>query len=209
MQLDAKALADATALIVKQHIIAATQPLIERIQALEARPIVERGEKGEKGDRGEQGEPGRDGVGNAGALIDRSGVLVLTLTDGTTRDLGVVVGKDGVDGKDGEQGPPGVDGKDGDDGLGWDEMDEHLDDDGRTVVRTYRRGDQVKEFRHKFAVVLDRGVFKVGETYDKGDSVTWGGSTWIAQVETAAKPDSADSGWRLAVKKGRDGKDAK
>ena len=46
-------------------------------------------------------------------------------------------------------------------------------------------------------------------TYVRGDAVTWGGSLWIAQKETSAKPDSPESGFRLAVKKGRDGKDAK
>ena len=36
----------------------------------------------------------RDGVGMAGALIDRAGELILTLTDGSTRSLGPVVGRD-------------------------------------------------------------------------------------------------------------------
>lgn len=36
----------------------------------------------------------KDGVGLAGALIDREGNLVLTLTDGSHKDLGKVVGKD-------------------------------------------------------------------------------------------------------------------
>ena len=40
---------------------------------------------------------------------------------------------------------------------------------------------------------------------DGGDGGN-GGSVWIAQADTKAKPDgSAD--WRLAVKKGRDGRD--
>jgi hypothetical protein len=45
--------------------------------------------------------------------------------------------------------------------------------------------------------------------YAKGDSVTWGGSQWIAKEATEAKPgDSAPSAraWQLAVKAGRDGK---
>ena len=39
-----------------------------------------------------------------------------------------------------------------------------------------------------------------------GDGTTWGGSFWIAQGETGEKPDTG-KGWRLAVKKGRDGRD--
>jgi collagen type III alpha len=57
--------------------------------------------------------------------------------------------------------------------------------------------------------VIDRGVYKAGETYEPGDAVTWGGSLWIAQKQTDAKPDTPESGFRLAVKRGRDGKDAK
>jgi hypothetical protein len=36
----------------------------------------------------------KDGVGMAGALIDRAGELIVTLTDGSTRSLGPVVGRD-------------------------------------------------------------------------------------------------------------------
>jgi hypothetical protein len=133
----------------------------------------------------------KDGVGMAGAMIDREGGLVVTLTNGEVKHLGRIVGDDG---------DPGLD------GLGFEDMTEELADDGRTIIRRYTRGDQAKEFRHSISVVLDRGVFKDGLTYAPGDGVTWAGSFWIAQKETAAKPDGGD-GWRLAVKRGRDGKD--
>jgi hypothetical protein len=136
----------------------------------------------------------KDGVGLAGAIIDRSGHLVLTLTDGTTRDLGLIVGKDGEPGKSGA------------DGLGWDEMTEELEDDGRTIVRRYMRGDQVKEFRHTMAVVLDRGIYKDGRSYDPGDGVTYAGSFFIAQERTDGRPETSKA-WRLSIKRGRDGKD--
>ena len=148
---------------------------------------------------GEPGKPGADGIGLAGALIDRKGELVVTLTNGETKNLGPVVGKDGDPGRDGV-------GKDGADGLGFEDMDERLEDEGRTIVRTYRRGDVTKEFRFSLPVVLDRGVYKDAQTYQAGDGVTWAGSFWIAQKETSAKPEGGD-GWRLAVKRGRDGKD--
>jgi integrin beta 3 len=54
--------------------------------------------------------------------------------------------------------------------------------------------------------VLYRGIFKEGSEYEQGDMVTWGGSTWVAQSDTKAKPGDGEE-WRLAVKKGRDGKD--
>lgn len=221
----------------EKAIAAAVAPLLRRIETLEARPLPERGEKGEAGDRGHKGEPGRDGVGLAGALIDRSGVLVLTLTDGTTRELGVVVGKDGADGSPGEKGergepgergesgpmgePGGIgpagekgmdgrdgrDGTNGRDGFSLEDFDVEAGEDGRTVTLKFEQGDVRHCYELVFPVVLDRGVFKAGETYQPGDAVTWGGSLWIAQKETGEKPDAPDSGFRLAVKRGRDGKD--
>lgn len=53
----------------------------------------------------------------------------------------------------------------------------------------------------------DKGVWKPG-IFRKWNVVTFGGSIWIAQRDTTVKPgDGAD--WRLAVKRGRDGSDAK
>jgi hypothetical protein len=145
------------------------------------------GVDGKEGMIGEKGDRGRDGVGLAGALIGRDGQLLVTLSNGDILDLGPVSGKDG---------------------LGFEDMTEELADDGRTIIRRYQRGDQVKEFRHTFAIVLDRGIWKDG-TYQVGDGVTWGGSFWIAQKQTTLKPQTpeAHDDWRLAVKKGRDGKD--
>lgn len=54
--------------------------------------------------------------------------------------------------------------------------------------------------------MLDRGVWREGE-YEKGDTVTFGGSAFIAQRDTTDKPETSDA-WRLAVKRGRDGRDA-
>jgi hypothetical protein len=54
---------------------------------------------GEKGMDGKDGADGKDGVGLAGALIDRDGSLVVTLTNGEVKSLGSVVGKDGADGR--------------------------------------------------------------------------------------------------------------
>ncbi len=137
--------------------------------------------------------PPKDGVGLADALQDHEGVLVLTTTDGKSVKVGKV------------KGDPG---KDGLDGLGFEDMTEELADDGRTIIRRYSRGDQVKEFRFALSVVLDRGVFKDGTEYTAGDGTTSGGSFWIAQGTTKDKPGTSDA-WRLAVKKGRDGKDGR
>lgn len=128
-------------------------------------------------------------IGLAGAMIDRKGALMMTLSDGKLIDLGR------------------VEGKDGNPGIGFDDM--VVDQVGeRSFLMRFTRGDQVKEFAFAMPVMLDRGVYRAGEAYQKGDCVTYGGSLWIAQANTDAKPDGADSGWRLGVKRGRDGRGA-
>lgn len=179
------------------------------VAAVAALPSAERGERGEpgidgqageKGADGAPGEPGpdgKDGIGLADALIDKDGHLVVTTTDGRTKALGSVIGKGGVDGRDGKDGET----------FTLDDFDV-IPVDERTIKLCFTRGDVMHSFELAFPVVLDRGVFKVDSDYVTGDAVTWAGSLWIAQRDNPGKPDTADGGWRLAVKRGRDGKDA-
>ena len=182
--------------------------LKERLKALEDRPVPEViipelpelpdfeamiGEAVSKAvDALPRAKDGDNGVGLAGALIDRDGSLILTLTNGETRDLGKVVGKDG------ENGEPG---------LGFDDLDVTVLDDDRTIELSFRRGDEEKCFTFKWPTVIYREVFKEGTQYERGDMVTWAGSLWHCDKATTAKPGTED--WTLAAKKGRDGKDAK
>lgn len=153
-------------------------------------------------------------VGLAEALIDREGRLVLTLTDGKVMTLGVVTGKDVepaqvrelVAGAVKEAVASLPKPRDGVDGFGFDDI--HVDYDGeRRVTLRFARGDRVKEFPVVLPIPIDRGVWQSGVTYAAGDCVTRSGSYWIAQRDTTATPGGHDD-WRLAVKKGRDGKDA-
>jgi predicted RecA/RadA family phage recombinase len=155
----------------------------------------------------------KDGVGTAGAVIDRSGELVLTLSDGSTKALGVVVGKDAdreeilrfINEKMAEIPRP----KDGRDGFGFEDLDATFDGE-RTIALKFTRGDQVKEFSFKMPVVIDRGVYKEvrDQPYEKGDGVTFGGSFWIAQKDAPeGKPQDGSNSWRLSVKRGRNGAD--
>ena len=59
-----------------------------------------------QGPRGPAGKDGRDGRGIADLRII-SGSLVVTYSDGTSADLGLVVGRDGKDGLPGIAGPEG------------------------------------------------------------------------------------------------------
>ncbi|QDZ10525.1 collagen-like protein [Devosia ginsengisoli] len=159
------------------------------------------GKDGANGSPGMDGADGKDGVGLAGAVQSKDGHLVLTLTSGATVDVGLIAGRDGRDGSDGAKGADGAAGRDG---FGFDELDLVESDEG--VSLRFARGDGVKEFA--LPVVFDRGVYREGVGYRKGNGVTWGGSYWIAQKDGPFKPDTPDSGWRLAVKKGQNGRDA-
>ena len=71
------------------------------------------GVQGEKGERGEKGQDGTDGIGIASSEINKNGELVITYSNNTVDNLGVVVGADGKDGTNGTNGVDGIDGKDG------------------------------------------------------------------------------------------------
>jgi hypothetical protein len=132
-------------------------------------------------------------------VIDREGALVVTLTDGSTKPLGVVVGA---------KGEPGQDGKDG---LGYDDLVVEQVDDQSFAVKAIR-GDQVKTIgTPRFPVNVYRGTYKVGESYKRGESVTWDGSIWIAKEDTARSPQEfgTNKAWQLAVKKGKQGEPGK
>lgn len=59
------------------------------------------GKDGKDGEQGPKGESGENGVGILKIEINDKGELVITLSNGTVTNLGVIVGKDGADGKDG------------------------------------------------------------------------------------------------------------
>jgi hypothetical protein len=155
----------------------------------------------------------KDGVGLAGALIDRGGNLVLTLTDGSQRELGTVVGKDADQAAIDRQvrelvaeipRPR--------DGFSLKDFDTHFDGE-RTLTLKFDGGDVSYEHEIHLPIVIYRDVWRAENDdgsqkfYERGDCVTWAGSLWIAQERTSEKPDGG-KGWRLAVKKGRDGKSA-
>ena len=100
---------------------------------------------------------------------------------------------------------------DGEDGLGFDDLEVVQHDDFRTLTLRFVQGDKIKSYDAHFPVVIYRGIFREGEKYAVGDSVTYGGSTWIAEREPDGRPGlpGHDHGWRLAIKRGADGKDGK
>lgn len=143
---------------------------------------------GEKGEPGKDGENGKDGIGLAGALIDRDGNLVVTMTNGEAKSLGPVTGKDGQPGKDGA-----------------DFSDAAIDWDGERTIVIRGKG---AEIRKTVPVPLDRGYYRDGMSAEKGDILTHNGSAWIALRETKSKPCYENKeDWRLFARRGQDGKD--
>ena len=164
----------------------------ERVEAIEARPLPIDGKDGAPGERGEVGAVGPQGPeGPAGPARDgRDGLP----------------GVPGLPGEKGMDGTNGINGKDGADGLGFDDLEAVYDEHGRLSIRAMR-GDRVKTWR--VPGFVDRGVYREGESYQKGDGATFGGGFFIAQQDTDSKPEESAGAWRLAVKRGRDGKDGK
>jgi hypothetical protein len=146
---------------------------------------VERYLKANPPARGDKGDPGTDGVGLAGFLIDRDGILVATTSKGEAVRLGQVVGRDG---------------------LGFEDVDFEYDGERTVTAKFVRGGAELKRIPWRFPVIIDRGYWKLGFKAEKGDAVTHDGTLWIALRDTGAKPSTeAKDDWRIGVRKGRDG----
>ncbi len=170
------------------------------------------GRAGTDGKDGAPGAPGRDGVDGKDGAAGTEGPQGKEGTQGAPgregRDgMNGLQGERGEPGKNGRDGSDGIHGKDGKDGLGFDDMEEEIEDGGRVIVRRYRSGDRVKEFRHVTAATIYRGVWHEG-LYLRGDQVSHGGSTWTALKDTKSKPETSDD-WQLSAKRGQHGKDGK
>lgn len=193
--------------IVKELITTdALAPLLDLMVAdavakhLEANPIPSgrdgkdgaSGPQGEPGEKGADGKDGADGIGLASALIDRAGELVVTLTNGTQKALGVVVGKDGRDGAD---------------GLSFEDFAGEYVAERGFVLRA-SRGEVSREFVLPYMKHV--GFWADGKAVKAGESATHDGALWIAKRDTTAKPclENAED-WILGARKGRDGKDGR
>lgn len=79
----------------------------------------------------------------------------------------------------------------------------------RCFILTVNRASGVSETKSfDVPVMIYQGVFKSGQEYLPGDTVTWGGSLWHCDEQTQDKPgENGSKGWTLATKRGRDGRD--
>lgn len=134
-------------------------------------------------------QKGEDGVGLAGAMIDRSGALIITTTKGQVIDLGKVVGEDGKD------------------GISFETVSGEYEVERGFVLRV-GHGERVKELVLPYMV--NRGFWTAGVKTLAGQNITHDGALWIAKRDTCAEPTLANSAdWQLAARKGRDGKDGR
>lgn len=158
-------------------------------------------------------EPPKDGIGVKGLLINRDGHLVATLTDGSTMDVGTVIGRDGKDADPDlllkmvtetvAKIPRPKDGADGADGLGIEDADLVFLEKAGFVLRL-QHGTRTKDLPLPIPFFAD--VFRIGEHYKKGAIVIHRG-VWIATADTRERPGEGATAWRLMAKNGRDGRD--
>lgn len=170
------------------------------------------GRDGVDGKDGSDGAPGRDGAPGPAGPAGADGASVTVEDVRPLFDTAFAAWALDFERRAGETLERAVDRlpkpKDGRDGFGFEDLAVEHDGDGNVTLR-FTRGEDVKEFALRLPRFKDRGVFREGESYLEGDGTTFGGSFWIAQQDAPpGKPgEGPDSGWRLAVKKGRDGRD--
>lgn len=163
------------------------------------------GVDGKNGANGVDGKDGRDGV-DAAKIEPLNGIdQTRSYPRGTWAFLrgGIVYAERTTDPVDGDL-----------KAAGWVVAMNGIDDfgvsaDGRSLaVRTALTDGGVEESTTRLAIPEHRGVFRQGVTYEKGDVVSWEGSSWIAKRATEEKPGSEGSqGWALLARRGRNGKD--
>jgi hypothetical protein len=157
---------------VQRYVDAVVAPLREKILVQEAEIAAL---------KAREPQPGRDGVGIASSFIDRSGALVQTLTDGTVREVGIVVGRDGEP------------------GLGFDDMTIEFDGN-RCLMFRFARGEKTKEFKFALPSPVYKEVYRPEETYFLGDMVSFGGSIWSCMVPaTTTKPGQGEPSLEVGV----------
>ncbi len=168
---------------------------------------------GKDGAPGLHGKDGADGLNGKDADEDAITRRVLASVDAMVQKAisAMPVPRDGRDGLPGVPGLPGEKGIDGanglhgSDGLSLDDFDAFMKDDGRTLVIKLVRGELVREKEIRLDVPIYRGVFEREKAYQKGDTVTYGGSCWQALSDDPVPPGDG-KGWRLMVKRGADAK---
>ena len=210
-----------------------TDSIILRVAELIPKP--KDGVDGKDGTSGRDGADGKDGLNGRDGVDGKDGIAGRDGTDGTKGSDGAD-GKDGrsvepaeveaiaerlvesrasqweldFERRAHEQFQRAIDRMpkptDGRNGFELEDLTISDDGDGLLTV-SFKRGELVKSHSFRVYTVDDSGVFEEGRTYRRGNGVSFGGSFWIAQKDAPEGKPGTGSDWRLAVKKGRDGRD--
>jgi len=93
--------------------------------------------------------------------------------------------------------------------AGWEVIVEGLSDlemtqpDERTLlVRAVMTSGKAIEYSASYPLMLYREIYQPKKQYQRGDVVTWSGSSWHCQKDTQSQP-GIDSDWKLMVREGR------
>lgn len=115
---------------------------------------------------------------------------------GTPQVIEGPAGKDGADGKDGRDGRDGKDGDPGERGADGIATMEQIEEIAQRAVA---------ELHVRTFADLYQGVYQPGQEYARSQMTTWGGSLFLAQVDTRSKPGESPD-WKMIVKRGADAK---
>lgn len=126
----------------------------------------------------------KDGIGMAGSMIDRDGNLIITMTNGETKNLGPVVGKDGVS---------------------LESFEMTYDADAHEVVLKAISVGKPQEIRYPAGGIHGKGYWRDGNKAKSGEAWTHDGSLWVAKNDTSETPSTKSGDWVLAARRGRDG----
>lgn len=129
-------------------------------------------------------------LGLASAMIDREGNLHVTFSNGESKNLGRVVGKDGDDGSD---------------GLSLESFDlEYLPESHEVEIKA-KAGDRTKSIRYYAGGIRAAGYWRDGKSVKAGEAWSYGGNTWIAIKDgTTETPQAGAKDWYLAARRGKD-----
>ncbi len=86
-------------------------------------------------------------------------------------------------------------------------IDIAIEHDGERAFTIKTGGGKALQF--KLPAIIDRGVWRGDGRYERGDAVTSDGSLWIAREDDPSHEPGKGPQWRLAVTKGKNGRDAK
>jgi hypothetical protein len=126
----------------------------------------------------------KDGVGLAGSMIDRDGCLMATLTNGEVKNLGPVVGKDGI---------------------GFESFDmEYLPESHEVAIKASAAG-RTKELRFPAGGIRPGGYWRDGTKALAAQTWVHDGSMFIALKDTSEKPSADSKDWIIGARRGRDG----